>query len=236
MKPKHIALASLSLLLAACGGADQPAKIPQNSAAVCYNADLYQAGNRYTLRSVTDEKLAFNFTMPGSTDFEGKAVSQLHQTITGTEMDDDMPANTFYYQFDSANYQIRQPAMLMALGGKESVVYSKPAQEQQFNLQPGQSHEQTFTMSEANPDAKETTVKFKRSFVGMEQQSVTAGKFDSCHFKIEVDTTEADGSTDKYVGHQWIAKGLGVIVKQQRGDQVMQLVDAKIGDQHFPAK
>lgn len=181
-------------------------------------------------------KQVFNFTMPGSTDFEGKQVFQLHQTITGTSMDEEMPVNTFYFQFDNSNYEIRQPALLMAIGEQQSVVYSKPAQEQKFNLQPGQSHEQTFTISDTNSDVKETKMKVKRSFVGMEQQSVAAGTFDTCHFKIEVDATQADGSSDKYEGHQWIAKDLGVIVKQQHEDQVMQLAEANIGEQHFPAK
>lgn len=236
MKPCYLAISSLSFLLAACGGAEQTTSIPENSAAVCFNPELYQGGNSFTMQSMDALQMHINYTMLGSTDFEGKTLLQLQHKITGTSMDDDLPQHTFYYEVDKDHYAFKQPAILMQLADKQTVIYNTPEQVQTFNLQPGQSFAQTITMAEANPDAKGSTIEIKRTFVGMEPITVAAGQFDSCHFRMDVKTTSADGSVQQNEAHNWVAKGSGVSVQQQEGGQTLQLINAHIGEQHFPAK
>ncbi|MCH1925064.1 hypothetical protein L9G74_00370 [Shewanella sp. C32] len=236
MKPRHIAISSLSLLLAACGGAESTADIPENSAAVCFNPELYQGGNSFTMQSMDAQQMNINYTMPGSTDFEGKTLLQLQHKITGTSIDDDLPQHTFYYAVDKENYAFKQPAILMQLAERKAVIHNTPEQVQTFKLQPGQSFEQTITMAEANPDAQGSTIEIKRTFVGMEPITVAAGKFDTCHFRMDVKTTSADGRVQQNEAHQWVAKGSGVSVQQQEGGQTLQLINAHIGEQHFPSK
>lgn len=242
MKPSHITLVSLSVLLAACGNPDSATdaqnNLPENSAAVCFSPDLYQRGNHFMLSPSDDDGLSYLYTMLGSTEFEGKSVLQQQRKIVRKDIDENLlPLNISHFQLDKVHYEVKQSAMMFKRDDIIDVFYYTPAQIQKFNLQPGESFSHQFDVKQSGADGKTYHIDYLWTFVGMEPQNVPAGKFDTCYFKLDVNTTEPGGKTNTSHNQLWLAKGLGVPVKQQQDDHpAAQLVTAHIGTQDFPSK
>lgn len=109
----------------------------------------------------------------------------------------------------------------------------EPAQVVKWNLDPGESHSQTFTittsatvttagMSFPVPDTTTNTTQ-KRLYVGRDSITVPAGTFETCHFQEDSTVSGNTSSTDV-----WFSVGSGVQIKAVADGDVTELLSASI--------
>jgi hypothetical protein len=212
------------------------------SASACFNRNLFVSGAKYeTVTRTTDaDGLVLQTTSQVNTDGAAifpptgetltKVIANVSSSVFG------LATFEFFLDVDPAVPEIRTYGIS---AGDETVV-NDPYQLQRFNLEPGDSYEQTYSQDEILPDTGNMITK-KTTYTGRETITVPAGTFETCRFDETITDSIVLGSITTDIvssGTEWFGVGNGLLIKGKGevvepiagGEEIIVLLSASINN------
>lgn len=209
-----------------------PTPTPSSGTAkACFKPVLLTPGSSYswTLKrddnsvTVTDDRSVTSGT------FNGQSATK---TVSNMTTSNGSPSSTDTYQ------TMDEAASLINVLGTETTspaavtITFDPSYELRFNLQPGESYDQTYRQHiNSFGFAMSQDVSMTRTFLGIKSVSVPGGTFQACHFKQE---TSIDGGAAEPV-ETWVDTASGLVVQQLNSDGTRdQLTEGEVNGDPVP--
>ncbi len=222
MNKKVLSVVLLASVLGGCnsGGDSTSTNKTVENASICFNENLYTPGAEYNLTFQDANKPAetINYKVLEDTVFRGQAATRIEVT-NGTSS---------YYSYLSIDNNEKSVSQL---GNKSDDVesYYEPAMTMKFNLNKGDSYEQTTTLiSEASFGNFEFVYIEYTTFKGIETITVPAGSYKTCKFEINSSFTNPDGLTEESTYSSWYTAESGIPVQAVDEESTHKLVEADI--------
>jgi hypothetical protein len=194
-----------------------------DSAKACFNPQLAVVGTRVNqvIRS-TDSVSGITLTTTSDTLANQMTTYNGHNALESVSEVDAVASNPLYSSKSTTKSYIAADAdsySSQAFGTVTHVTSPidstigttiNPPREDRYDLDPGQSYTQTYTVSvSGGPVAiPDTTTTVKRTYVGRESITVPAGTFETCHFQED---STVSGTT--VTADMWFTVGSGIQIK-----------------------
>ena len=236
MNTRLIPMAATTAILAGCGPS-----IPENSALQCFNAELYQSGNQYTLANYQAGRLTSTSQIVinrGEYQQQPAAMVNLRSNSLA-HPNQFTPKASLYLQVDAEQTQYLYLATEVNNDGDFGLVDRQfaPAAPLSFNLlKAGDTLDNQYTATEVSRAygvefTKQVQYVRTTRFVGMETITTPAGEFNTCHMQY-TKVVPNDPDRQPIVEDAWFAQKLGVPVKlASQNDFTQLLLRAEIGDE-----
>lgn len=235
MNTRLFSVTTATAILCGCGPS-----IPENSALQCFNADLYQSGNQYTLANYQDGRLtSTSQVVIDRVEYQQQPAVMVNLRSNSLAHPNQFtPKASLYLQVDAEHTQYLYLATEINNAGDFGLVDRQftPAAPLSFNLLNAgdelQHHYQAQEKSRAYGVEFNKQVNYLRTtrFVGMETISTPAGEFNTCHLQY-TKVVPNDPERQPIVENAWFAQKLGVPVKLASQNGYTQLLlRATIGD------
>lgn len=256
MRFKGLVFTVSALLVTACSPDEQT-----TNAKACFNPDFFHAGNATRSRNIVsfdgnDAQVNYvDNVLKGTVEFQGQTVWQLHTTIHDDNAPHDEMHSNVYLRLDPEQPSIQMVGREFIHPNKRIGHYYKKPINHLFDMEPGeQVHYQQTAEPLVNGKVDEqsaTPFEITRTYVGMEEVVVPAGKFTACHFTEHWQSiADKAASYDSTHSDIWIARGTGMQLKQAVTTKVKindgedgyesklvgELLAADINGQHYPEK
>ena len=222
MKIKLIALALIIGAVSGCDGSSESVKI--ENASVCFNDALYQVGAEYSfvMKEGSDPVDIESFEVMDVAQYKGQEAIRVYDKTNNYNE---------YISVDSSNKSHTLLGVIDGDPGPNLEKYYSPGLKTKFDLNAGESYEQTYTMIEHDPlNPGDTVYDSVVKFVGIETITVPAGTYKTCKFEDKSTVTSSDGVTEADNTTTWYAVEHGIVVKNKVDDvdDDLVLVEASI--------
>lgn len=171
-----------------------------------------------------DQARETNGTTTSTTTTQQGSTTTTSQTSTYTQSDAQVPQVTSLGAETSTSTQA---------GSTQSTIRIDPGRVARYDLEAGQSFQQSYTTTVENnvPGFGTVTTTTETdetsTYVGRETVTVRAGTFETCRFDDTVtQTTQGQSSTSQ--SSNWFDTGSGLLVRQVSGDTTSELVEGTI--------
>ncbi|WP_299022882.1 hypothetical protein [uncultured Photobacterium sp.] len=214
MKIKLISLALMSGVISGCGGGSSA----DENAAACFNETLFKVGSRYSIvtKEGNNDAERSSFSVMETTQFRGQQAIKVNDEISGF--------NT-YYSLDSSD---KSYSILGVMDGDTEWYYT-PGQQNKFDLNAGESFEQTYTKITVLPEQTADVVfDSVNKFIGIETITVPAGTYKTCRFEAKNTVTLPSGLKQQVNLTAWYAVRYGIQVKYEVDGVADELIEATI--------
>ncbi len=196
------------------------------SAKACFNSTLYAQGTQY--QTISQETIAFDgeafserksdtYTVGGMTTFDGRTAIEVTDFQENGEGDAAYSFTSMdYFQVDTTNSRFSYLGYVEEDGGFTYREYLRPAFVLRFDLNPGDSYTQSFTVfgEDSSPDGTVNSYSYEEtltiSYVGRENVTVPAGTFETCKFSIDYRESEAGTVTSTADEFVYVGVGNGI--------------------------
>lgn len=235
----------------------------KNNAQACFNPAFFKEGNsirtnHYTVINNDNDNPSLSeetLVVQGPTQYHGyNSAWRLHTVNNNDNGKVSKMLSDSYFRVVPEQKIVQMVGNEYAHEGKRFGIYYSQEVPRSFDMEPGEKqHYQQTGMVIDNGQVDEQSslnIDITRTYVGMEEVEVNAGKFTACHF---TEHWQAIGDNDEFNPQQthsdmWVARGLGVVLKSSSttefkvGDHARKystdsdLMSADINGHHYPEK
>ncbi|WP_028864579.1 hypothetical protein [Psychromonas aquimarina] len=214
MKKRALSVVMLASVISGCGSDDvsiSPGKTTPvvtpvvENASVCFNESLYEVGAGYNFTSQRGAETAETESYKVLEDTRYRGQPAIHFRVT------ESAKLTENYIFINTGEKTVSVLGQKTANGES---YYVPGRLSKFNLNKGDSYEQTVTETEVlSESTNETVTNIKTTFTGFETVTVPAGTYKTCKFEYNASITMPDGLTQKFTASMWYAAEHGLPVQ-----------------------
>lgn len=246
MKAALIILLSCSAFLCGACSPSSP-DLPETTATLqCFNAELYQTGNHYTMGLYLKNKpyasQSVTLTVPNSSEPRLVTAKIATNPLKADATPSQLKRTLEVHAAQGINATlVEQISFNDGYGAKHSYSPNMP-QRFAFN-HPKEQHEDEYQLSStffspSDEDHQTTAITLTTQFVGQETVTTPAGKFTTCHFKSISRAPNAPNPDKTTIEvDRWYDSKLGVLVKlhNHQREVTQELLRANINGQRLTA-